>query len=112
MPSSGQRNVDTNFLDRNNVIAPTDPSQPFGNAGRNIARGLAFYQTDFGFSKAFSLPREGMSLQFRAEAFNLFNKTNFRQTAREFSNISDSRFGQVRGTYPARQIQFALRLVF
>jgi TonB dependent receptor len=54
----------------------------------------------------------GMSLQFRAEAFNLFNKTNFRQTDRAFSNISDSRFGQVRGTYPARQIQFGLRLTF
>jgi len=112
VPPSDQRNVDTNFLDRSKVIAPTDPSQPFGNAGRNIARGFAFYQTDFGLSKAFALPRESMSLQFRAEAFNLFNKTNFRQTDRAFSNISDARFGQIRGTYPARQIQFALRLVF
>jgi hypothetical protein len=30
VPPSDQRNVDTNFLDHSKVIAPTDPSQPFG----------------------------------------------------------------------------------
>ena len=90
-------------------MVPADPSRPFGNAGRNVARSYALYQTDLGLSKSFALPREGMSLQFRSEAFNLFNKTNFRNAN---TNASSSAFGQVRATFPARQFQFALRLLF
>ncbi len=104
----GQRNID-NYLNKDSVIVPTDPSQPFGNAGRNIARSYALYQVDLGLSKSFALPREGMSLQFRSEAFNLFNKTNFRNAN---TNASSSAFGQVRATFQARQFQFALRLMF
>jgi hypothetical protein len=104
----GRRNID-NYLNRANVQVPTDASQPFGNAGRNVARSYPLYQTDFGLGKSFALPREGTSLQFRAEAFNLFNKTNFRNAN---TNASSAAFGQVRATFPARQVQFALRLVF
>ena len=104
----GQRTID-NYLNRANVQVPTDASRPFGNAGRNVARSYPLYQTDVGLGKSFSLPREGMSLQFRAEAFNLFNKTNFRNAN---TNASNAAFGQVRATFPARQVQFGLRLVF
>ncbi len=104
----GQRNID-NYLNRASVQVPTDASQPFGNAGRNVARSYPLYQTDFGLGKSFNLPREGMSLQFRAEAFNLFNRTNFRNGN---TNASSAAFGQVRATFPARQVQFGLRLVF
>ena len=48
-----------------------------------------------------------MSLQFRAEAFNLTNKTNF---ANPGVNRSTAGFGLIRSTFPARQVQFALRL--
>lgn len=98
-----------NYLNRASVLVPTDPSRPFGNAGRNVARGFALFQTDFGLAKSFVLPRERMNLQFRAEAFNLFNKTNFRNAN---TNASSTAFGQVRQTFPARQIQFGLKLVF
>jgi hypothetical protein len=60
-------------------------------------------------TKSFKLLREGTALQFRAEAFNLFNRTNFRNAN---TNRSGAGFGQVRATFPARQIQFALRLSF
>jgi hypothetical protein len=102
-----QRTID-NYLNRDNVVIPTDPSQVFGNAGRNIARRSALYQVDLGLSKSFAL-REGKRVEFRTEAFNLFNKTNF---GNPNTNRSSAAFGQIRSTFPARQVQFALRLVF
>ena len=48
-------------------------------------------------------------LQFRSEFFNLPNHTNFGIPT---TNISSSSFGQIRSTYPARQIQFALKAIF
>jgi hypothetical protein len=104
----GRRTID-NYLNPATVVVPTDASQPFGNAGRNVARRPALYQIDFGLKKAFALPREGMSLEFRTEAFNLLNKTNF---GNPNTNRSAAGFGQIRSTFPARQVQFALRLVY
>jgi hypothetical protein len=98
-----------NYFNKANVQLPTDPSQPFGNAGRNIARATPFNQADLGIYKNFVLPREDMRLQFRAEMFNAANHTNF--TAANGDRNSSS-FGTIRGTYAARQVQFALKLVF
>jgi hypothetical protein len=86
-------------------------NQPFGNAGRNIARGDSFYQFDFGLQKNFALLfiNEASKLEFRTEFFNLFNKTNFGAPNSTFATAG---FGQVRSTTPARQIQFALKLSF
>ncbi|MCP9495423.1 MAG: TonB-dependent receptor [Pyrinomonadaceae bacterium MAG19_C2-C3] len=105
---SGQRTPD-NYLDRNAVAIPTDRSQPFGNAGRNIVRGPAFFQTDLGIQKQFPLFNETTRLEFRAEAFNLFNHTNF---AAPDTNVSNSTFGALRTAFPARELQFALKLYF
>jgi hypothetical protein len=109
MTPEGQRNQD-NWLNLNNVVVPTDPSQPFGNAGRNIARRPGLAQTDFGLQKTFALPRESTNLSFRMEAFNLFNRTNFLNPGINRSTAAS--FGLIRATFPARQIQFALRLAF
>jgi hypothetical protein len=104
-----QRSID-NYFNRNNVVIPTDLSQPFGNAGRNIVRGYAYYQFDLGLKKDFRLPiNDGSRLEFRAEAFNLFNETNFDTPN---SDRSSAAFGTIRSTFPARQIQFALKLSF
>jgi len=106
---SGSRSID-NYLNRDTVMLPTDPTQPFGNAGRNIARSLGFQQLDIGASKSIPIARDGgVNLQFRAEAFNMLNKTNFRNAN---TNRSSAGFGQIRSTFPARQIRFGLRLVF
>ena len=56
---------------------PTDPSQPFGNAERNSVRGPKFWQFDFAASKRFALGGPAQ-FEFRFEAFNLLNHTNFR----------------------------------
>lgn len=104
----GQRTID-NYLNRDNVQIPSDRSQPFGNAGRNVARSHAFYQLDLGIQKDFPLPREGMRLQFRSEFFNTLNKTNFRPANGDRSSAA---FGTIRSTFDPRQIQFALKLYF
>lgn len=84
--------------------------QPFGNAGRNIARTPNFLETDFGLHKNFNLWSETRYLQFRAEAFNIFNKTNFAPPSTLTSNSSG--FGVFTSTFPARQLQLALKLYF
>lgn len=103
-----QRTIN-NYLNSATVQAPTDPSRPFGNAGRNIARSHPFYQLDLGVHKDFPLPRESMRFQVRAEFFNLLNKTNFRAAE---GNRSSAAFGTIRSTFDARQIQLALKLYF
>lgn len=107
MTPEGQRNQD-NWLNPANVVVPTDPSQPFGNAGRNVARRPGFAQMDFGLQKTFAI-LERANVGFRMEAFNLFNRTNFGNPG---VNRSAGGFGLIRSTFPARQIQFALRLGF
>ncbi len=104
----GQRTVQ-NYLNRATVSIPTDPSHPFGNAGRNTARSHPFEQADLGLHKQFRLWSETSKLDFRTEAFNLTNQTNF-QAAN--GNISSGGFGSITSTFPARQIQFALKVIF
>jgi hypothetical protein len=48
----------------------------YGNVGRNTLQGPSLVQTDISAAKKFSLS-ERLHLQFRAEIFNLFNRTNF-----------------------------------
>ena len=50
---------------------------PFGNASRNPGRTPPFNETDLDLNKRFNLPVESMKIEFRAEAYNLFNHTNF-----------------------------------
>ena len=102
----GQRSV-TSYLSRATVSIP-NYDQPFGNAGRNISRGYAFYQVDLGVSKTFTLT-ERFRLQFRAEAFNALNKSNF---SAPNANISATTFGTITSTYDPRKLQLALKLQF
>jgi hypothetical protein len=100
----------TDFFNRDNVVVPTDPSQPFGNAKRNSVRGPLFWQVDFVASKNFRLPLTTNSLlQFRFEAFNLLNRTNLRAPV---GNRSAGNFGSITSTYDARQLQIGVKLVF
>ena len=98
-----------NYFDRTAVTIPTDRTNPFGNAPRNAVRGPGFWQADFGLHKQFRLLNENTRLEFRAEAFNLFNRTNF---GTPNGNISSADFGRISSAYPARELQFALKLYF
>jgi len=107
LPKS-QRTID-NYFDRSKVSIPTDRTQPFGNAGRNIARGYPMHQLDLGLHKGFALPRESTRLEFRAEFFNFLNKTNFGLAT---NNLSSVAFGTISSTFVARQVQLGLKLYF
>jgi hypothetical protein len=61
--------------------------RPLG-AGRNIGRGPAYQSLDLRLSRRFSLGAEGRNLEFIAEGFNLFNKTNFRSVNNVVGNIT------------------------
>ena len=104
---SDQRTVDL-YFNKANVALPTDPSRPFGNAGRNTERGLPLNQLDLGIHKSFAI-RENIRAQFRAEMFNALNHTNFGTPT---ADVSSGSFGTIRGTFQARQVQFALKLAF
>ena len=96
------------FWDPSAFVAPADFT--FGTAGRNIliGPGLAFW--DFSVRKDFPFGfwNEEAGLEFRAEFFNLLNRTNF---GRPQTNISSPSFGQIFSTATtAREIQLALRL--
>jgi hypothetical protein len=51
-------------------------SATHGTLGRNVLRGFGAWQVDLALQRKFSLS-EGVSVQFRVEAFNLFNHPNF-----------------------------------
>lgn len=83
---------------------------PFGSAGRNIARSDSYFNFDFAVHKQFKLPiTDETRLDFRAEFFNLFNRTNF-QAAN--SDITSANFGVISSAFPARQIQLAVKFSF
>jgi hypothetical protein len=48
-------------------------------------------------------------LQFRAELFNILNRTNFHLPD---SDISSPTFNQILAAEPPRQVQFALKFMF
>jgi hypothetical protein len=99
----------SNYLSRENVIAPTDPSQPFGNAERNTVRGPMFWSVDLVASKRFPLPWQGSNIEFRAEFINLLNRSNFRAPN---ANRSAANYGTITATYDPRIIQFGLKVNF
>jgi hypothetical protein len=88
----------------------------WGNLGRYIARGPGYYEIDTALQKRFRLS-ERFSLNFRAEAFNLFNHPIY---ANPNGNVSSGGFGQITsilntgavGTGTPRRIEFAMRLDF
>ncbi|HEX8027771.1 MAG TPA: TonB-dependent receptor [Vicinamibacterales bacterium] len=104
-----ERNIN-NWLSRTTVTVPTDNSQPFGNASRNSIRGPVLWTVDMVMSKRFEIPwsRNG-ALEFRAEAFNLLNRTNFRAPN---GNRSAGAYGTITTTYDPRIVQFGLKASF
>ncbi len=108
---------------------------PFGNASRNPGRNPIFNETDLDLNKKFNTPLESLKLEFRAEAYNVFNHTNLYLPG----NISGSQGtiasgvtlgtgatpapsqitgglasggGQITSTFEPRVLQFALKLIY
>jgi carboxypeptidase family protein len=73
--------------------------------------GPNYYQWDLSLRKTFNLPfREGMRLQFQADAFNVFNRSNWNNPV--VNNAGTSSFGQITGALPARVLQFGGKFSF
>ena len=114
-------------------LADGTPVSPFavpadftwGNSGRGSVRAPITWQTDVALSKTAKLS-ERFSLQFTAQAFNVFNHDQF---ADPTIDISSNNFGQINttvnfnanndsfapdntGSGTPRQIEFALKLTF
>jgi len=67
----------------------------FGNAGYNSLRGPRVINFDFSLYRQFKLS-EGMTLQFRAEAFNLTNTPHFGNPNANVSNLQLNADGTIR----------------
>jgi len=105
-----------------NPQAFTNVSSGFGNAPRNFARGFGAWQMDLAVRRDFPI-YERLKLQFRAEAFNIFNHPNFGTIDPGFGG---KKFGQATSTLAnsggvltplyrqggSRSMQFALKFIF
>ena len=82
-----------------------------GHSGARAPVRLApFFNTDMTVSKSFKLPWEGQRVQFRAEAFNVFNNVNFSNPS--LSLQAPGIFGEFQAVADPRTMQFALRYEF
>jgi hypothetical protein len=94
-----------------NTAAFTAPAPyTFGDAGRNIVNGPGNNVFDMALTRRFRL-RERGSLQFRAEAFNIFNHPNWGVPG-GYADFGAPLFGGILGVGNPRQLQFAIRYDF
>jgi len=105
---AGQRSADS-YLNLQNIALPTNASGVFGNSGRNIVRSPGMWQVDLKLAKNFRLWSESSKLQFRAEGFNMLNRTNLGYPN---VNASSTSLGYIRSTFQPRQVQLALKVTF
>ena len=93
-----------------------------GSLGRNVIRGFPFWQIDVAVRRQFNLT-ERLGLQFRAEAFNVFNHPNFgtiqtsltSPTFGKATEMLNTRLGGLNPLYQVggpRSMQFAFKLQF
>ncbi len=95
-----------------------DPSQltlpalgTMGNARRRFFSGPGTENLDATIARSF-LVKDNRSLEFRAEAFNVLNHTQFFGAAAVEGNISSGTFGQAVSAMPPRLAQVAVRFQF
>jgi hypothetical protein len=99
---------------------PVSPGGAFhmGNLARNSVAGPGFYNTDFSIIKKTRMGRA--NVEFRAEAFNVFNHPNFGVgLASRTATVGSTSFGLLSATRlptgdsgSARQIQLAVKVLF
>jgi hypothetical protein len=93
----------------------------FGNVSRDSNRAPGEVDFDASVSKDFKI-YERLNFQFRVDAFNVINHTNFQSPSGALTvsesgttatfGTSSSGFGKISGTQPNRQMQISARLFF
>jgi hypothetical protein len=108
-PNHGPRTVNAWLnTDAFHQLDPTANAGQFGTEGRNVNVGPGFANWDFATHKNFRVT-ESKQLQFRAELFNIFNRTNFFLPD---CDISSPTFNHILEAGAPRQVQFALKFMF
>jgi hypothetical protein len=87
---------------------PCVPIATDGNLSRNAFRGPGFEDVDLSLFKNTKV-NERLNVQFRAEAYNLFNRTNLFNPN---DDMGGQLFGQSTAAFASRQIQFGLKFLF
>jgi hypothetical protein len=95
----------------NGLFVAADFPRPdvLGDLPRNAYRGPGYASTDLSLFKNFALPWRDTKLQFRYEVFNVFNRVNLRLPN---GNMAQATFGKSIQANAAREMQFALKLIF
>jgi hypothetical protein len=108
-PNNGPRSVGT-WLNAGAFqrLDLTANAGQFGTEGRNVNVGPGYADWDFAALKNFKVT-ESTQLQFRAELFDILNRTNFRLPD---SDISSPTFNHILAAEAPRQVQFALKFMF
>jgi hypothetical protein len=81
----------------------------FGNVGRNSLRNPRRTNFDMALFKHFAI-KESLAFEFRAEAFNVFNHTEWNGFAS--TTQTDTNFLYINGVHNARILQLALKFIF
>ena len=99
-------------FERNPTATSGIPNVP-GNSPRGVIQGPSTKRVDFTMSKNIRFG-ENTSLQLRGEAFNIFNKTNFRSFAAvpNALNVTSTNFGAIGAVRDPRTIQLGAKLIF
>ena len=82
-----------------------------GNAPRRFFYGPGMENFDMALQKEFVVG-ESRALQFRVEAFNVFNHAQFFGAAAVNGNVSSAGFGKIVNATPPRQVQLAMKFSF
>jgi hypothetical protein len=84
----------------------------FGNAPRNSVRGPGLVNTDISIIKRVRIDavKRGLTFDFRAEAFNVFNHVNFGPPTNDFSSAAFGRIGTT--ATEAREFQLGVKVSF
>ena len=103
-PRSGQPYFNTDLFTQ-------EPLGQFGSSRRRFFHGPGLNNTDLALSRKFDI-REEVYVQFRAEAFNVFNHAQFNTPSGLWNNQGVGGFGYVTSANDPRIMQVALKLYF
>ena len=108
-PNNGPRSV-SSWLNASAYqrLDVTANAGEFGTEGRNVNVGPGYADWDFATLKNFTIT-ESKQVQFRAELFDVLNRTNFRLPD---SDISSPTFNHILEAGAPRQVQFALKFLY